>query len=96
MSKENALSFLQKAAADPALKEQIQDADAQTDLVELGAAHGYSFSAENIRDALPTIKEQKGFFGDLIDAILELFGPTHDDYPATGVQPYSGEPGSDH
>ncbi|WP_172657209.1 hypothetical protein [Myxosarcina sp. GI1] len=24
------------------------------------------------------------------EAFLELFGPSHDDYPAVGIQPFSG------
>lgn len=29
--------------------------------------------------------------GYLIEAVLEVFSPDHDDYPATGIQPFSGE-----
>ena len=32
-----------------------------------------------------------GFFGELAEAIIALFGPIHDDYPATGFQPFTGE-----
>lgn len=96
MSKENALSFLQKAATDPELKNQVKAIDQQGELIDLGEAKGYDFSPDHVRQALPTITEQKGFFGDLVEAILELFGPTHDDYPTTGVQPFSGDPPSGH
>lgn len=27
----------------------------------------------------------------LIEAVLEVFSPNHDDYPETGIQPFSGE-----
>jgi hypothetical protein len=27
----------------------------------------------------------------LIEAVLEVFSPNHDDYPTTGIQPFSGE-----
>ncbi|GEM_PF-610972 len=96
MSKENALSFLQQAAQDPDLKSQVQAIDDQRELINLGETKGYDFSPDHVRQALPVIKEQKGFLGDLVEAILELFGPTHDDYPNTGVQPFSGDPPSGH
>ncbi|MEL6383530.1 MAG: hypothetical protein AAFQ89_13980, partial [Cyanobacteria bacterium J06626_18] len=35
--------------------------------------------------------EKPGFFGELAEAIIALFGPTHDDYPVTGFQPFTGE-----
>jgi predicted ribosomally synthesized peptide with nif11-like leader len=92
MSKENVISFLEKAKSDPELKSQVKEASQKEDLVDLGETHGYSFSPENLRDALPVIQEKKGFFGDLVEAVLELFGPSHDDYPTTGVQPFSGDP----
>ncbi|MEM1368050.1 MAG: hypothetical protein AAGG02_08510 [Cyanobacteria bacterium P01_H01_bin.15] len=30
----------------------------------------------------------------LSEAISRIFGPNQDDFPATGVQPYSGDPHS--
>lgn len=92
MSKENALNFLKQAADDPALKDKVQDANHQDELVELGKQHGYEFSPENIQQAIPEIRQQRGFFGDLVEAVLSLFAPAHDDYPTTGVQPFSGDP----
>ncbi|MEM7592768.1 MAG: isochorismate synthase [Cyanobacteria bacterium P01_A01_bin.83] len=29
------------------------------------------------------------------NSVADLFKPTNDDYPATGVQPYSGDPNKD-
>ena len=49
-----------------------------------------------MKNAIPVIKEQPGFFGELAKAVLELFAPAHDDYPATGVQPFTGETGRKH
>jgi len=92
MSKENALSFLEKAANDPNLKNQVKQADKTDELVKIAESEGYSFAPEDVRQVIPTLKAQTGFFGDLVEAVLELFGPTHDDYPATGVQPFSGDP----
>ncbi|MFM7471945.1 MAG: Nif11-like leader peptide family natural product precursor [Nodosilinea sp. LVE1205-7] len=96
MSKENALSFLRQAATNPELKSQIQQVEAAGELVNLGQIQGYEFSSENVREIIPVLKEQKGFLGDLAEAILELFGPTHDDYPATGVQAFTGDLPSRH
>lgn len=96
MSKENALSFLEKAASDPKLKDQVKQADKTDELVKLAEAEGYPFAPEDVQQVLPTLTAQKGFFGDLVEAVLELFGPTHDDYPNTGVQPFSGDPPDRH
>jgi hypothetical protein len=29
----------------------------------------------------------------IVSRVMRLFSPTDDDYPATGIQPYDGEPG---
>ncbi|HIK43260.1 MAG TPA: Nif11-like leader peptide family natural product precursor [Leptolyngbyaceae cyanobacterium M65_K2018_010] len=92
MSKENALSFLQQAAQDPSLKSQVEELEQPGELVTLGESQGYAFSSDNVREVIPVLKAEKGFFGDLVESILALFGPTHDDYPATGMQPFSGDP----
>lgn len=94
MSKENALSFLEKAAHNPELSTQVKQVEGQEELVKLAAAEGYAFGPEDLEQVIPALRAQKGFFGDLVEAVLELFGPTHDDYPATGVQPFSGDPPS--
>lgn len=96
MSKENALDFLQKAAEDESLKSQLQAADDQHDVVSLGKAHGYEFSSENLKDVIPEIQQKKGFFGDLAESIIRVFSPAKDDYPMTGVQPFSGDPNRGH
>lgn len=96
MSKENALSFLQKAASDPNLKDQVKQAEQQDQLVKLAESEGYSFVPSDVQEVIPALKAQTGFFGDLVEAILELFAPSHDDYPATGVQPFSGDPPAKH
>lgn len=31
----------------------------------------------------------------LSDAIAKIFSPSKDDFPATGTQPYTGDPASD-
>jgi len=96
MSKENALSFLEKVAKDPDLKSQVQQADTTDTVVKLAEAEGLPFAPEDVQQVIPALKAQTGFFGDVVEAILELFGPTHDNYPTTGVQPFSGDPPSKH
>lgn len=92
MSKENALEFLNQAAQDEALKGKVKSADNQTEVIDIAQEQGYQISPENVQAAIPALKQQQGFFGDLVEAILRLFTPDHDNYPATGVQPFSGDP----
>ena len=96
MSKENALSFLKQAADSSALTEQVKEADRKEDVVGLAKQHGFEFSEDDMKNAIPVIQEKPGFFGELAKAVLELFAPAHDDYPATGVQPFTGELGRKH
>ncbi|NER84013.1 MAG: Nif11-like leader peptide family natural product precursor [Leptolyngbya sp. SIO1D8] len=91
MSKKKALDFLTQAADSPALVNKVKDAQHKQEVVDLAKQHGYEFSTEDVKQAIPEIADQPGFFGELAKAVLELFGPTHDDYPATGVQPFTGE-----
>lgn len=91
MSKENVLSFLTQAAKDRQLKDKLKSAASQTDVVDVGNQAGYDFSSEHIEAAMTELKQKPGFFGALAEAVLELFSPDHDDYPATGVQPFSGD-----
>lgn len=37
--------------------------------------------------------DRPGFFGKLAQAVIDLFGPVKDDYPETGVQPFTGKLG---
>ena len=96
MSKEKALAFLKQAADNSTLSEQVQGADKKTAIVDLAKQHGFEFSEDDMKRAIPAIQEQSGFFGELAKAVLELFAPAHDDYPATGVQPFTGELSSKH
>ncbi|MDB9527786.1 Nif11-like leader peptide family natural product precursor [Oscillatoria sp. CS-180] len=91
MSKENALEFLTQAADSSALTEQVKEADQKEEIVDLAKQHGFEFSEDDMKKAVPVVQEKSGFFGDIAKAIIELFAPAHDDYPATGAQPYTGE-----
>lgn len=92
MSKENVLSFLSKAAEDEELQKELQTTSTQDELVNIGNQAGYDFSSEHVDEALTELQKKPGFFGALVTAIIDIFSPTHDNYPATGVQPYSGDP----
>ena len=92
MSKENVLSFLSKAATDEQLKAQLKTTSNPDELVGVGEQAGYEFSSEHVDEALTELKQKSGFFGALAEAVIELFSPAHDDYPATGVQPFGGDP----
>lgn len=92
MSKENVLNFLSQAAQDEALKAQLQTTSTEEDLVGVGKQAGYDFSADHVDEALTELKQKPGFFRALAEAALMIFSPSHDDYPATGMQPFSGDP----
>ncbi|MCM1984943.1 isochorismate synthase [Lyngbya confervoides BDU141951] len=38
------------------------------------------------------LQQKPGFFSALAAAVFKIFSPPHDDYPVTGVQPFSGDP----
>ena len=94
MSKKTVFSFLSKAAKDNQLKAKLKDTANQDELVNIAKQTGYDFSSEHVDEALDALKQRPGFFGMLADAALEVFAPHDDNYPATGTQPYSGEPAS--
>jgi predicted ribosomally synthesized peptide with nif11-like leader len=91
MSKDNVLEFFNKAAESSELKGKLQNVTSQEELVELGNEAGYEFESEHVDEALTTLKEQPGFFKVLAEAVLEIFSPAKDNYPATGAQPFSGD-----
>ncbi|MEO1444736.1 MAG: Nif11-like leader peptide family natural product precursor [Cyanobacteria bacterium J06635_11] len=92
MSKKNVFSFLSKAAKDETLKAKLGNAASPDELVSVAKQTGYDFSSEHVDEALDELKQRPGFFGMLAEAAVEIFSPHDDNYPATGVQPYSGEP----
>lgn len=94
MSKKNVFDFLSNAARDEKLKLKLQNTTTPHELVGIGSEIGYEFSAEHVDEALIELKQKPGFFKFLAEAALEIFSPDGDDYPATGMQPFSGEPHS--
>jgi hypothetical protein len=48
------------------------------------------------RQAAQTIKElPQRIIGFVSGAVTRIFAPSDDDYPATGVQPFEGDPADD-
>lgn len=92
MSKENVLSFLTDATKDEKLKLQLEETASPDELVGIANEAGYKFSSQQVDEVLNDLKTQPGFFGALAEAVLEIFSPNHDDYPATGIQAFSGDP----
>jgi predicted ribosomally synthesized peptide with nif11-like leader len=91
MSKEKVIEFFNEAARDERLKTELGAVKNAEELANLAQQEGYAFSSENVEEAIADLKEQPGFFRTLAEAVLEIFSPSHDDYPATGVQPFSGD-----
>ncbi|WP_346292549.1 Nif11-like leader peptide family natural product precursor [Sphaerothrix gracilis] len=93
MSKESVFNFFQRAAQNEQVKDKLQNVKNPTELVELGNQEGFEFSTDHVDEALRELKEQPGFFKALAEAFIEIFSPARDNYPASGVQPFSGEIG---
>ncbi|ELR96747.1 Nif11-like leader peptide family natural product precursor [Gloeocapsa sp. PCC 73106] len=92
MSKEKVLQFLNEAAKNQEIKSELQSISNPEELVDLGKAQGFNFSPEHVDAVLADLKQQPGFFGKLVESMLAIFSPSHDDYPNVGVEPFSGDP----
>lgn len=92
MSKENVFEFLVAAAEDEQLKDKLQTVTNENELANIGQEEGFEFSSEHVEEALTELKRTPGFFSALAEAVLGIFAPSRDDYPTTGVQPFTGEP----
>jgi len=92
MSKENVFEFLTTAAEDARLKDRLETVTSEDELATLGQEEGFAFSSEHVEEALTELKQRPRFFSKLAEAVLEIFNPSHDEYPAIGVQPFTGEP----
>lgn len=91
MSKESVINFLTDAAKSKPLKSRLETASNPEEMVDVENEAGYDFSSQHVDEALSDLKRQPGFFSALAEAALQVFSPRDDDYPATGVQPFSGE-----
>jgi predicted ribosomally synthesized peptide with nif11-like leader len=92
MSKENVRQFLSEAASNQKIKEKLQTVNNQNELADLAQSQGFEFEPEHLDAVIAELKTQPGFFGRLVEAALEIFSPTHDDYPNVGVEPFTGDP----
>lgn len=92
MSKETVFGFLAKAAEDDELKDKLQTVSTPDELADLGKEAGFEFEPEHVEQAVTTLQQAPGFFSVLADAIVQIFSPSHDDYPSIGVQPFTGDP----
>jgi len=95
MSKENVFKLFAQASGDPQLASKLKAVDNPTALSHLASEYGLEFSAQDVQAAIADLQRRPGFFGAIAEAIVSIFGPTHDDYPNIGVQPFSGDPSSD-
>ena len=92
MSKENFLGFLRQVSDNKQLREQVKSANSPAEIVELGKKHGHEFEPEQVEASVTEIRTKPGAFQYLSEAVLEIFSPTRDNYPVTGVQPFEGRP----
>lgn len=92
MSKDQVFQFFTKAAQKEQLKEKLQTVTSPDELVDLGKKEGFAFESDHVDEALEELKQNPGFFGKLAQAVVAVFSPSHDDYPAIGVEPYGGDP----
>lgn len=92
MSKEKVVQFFNEAAKNEEIKKELQTVSSKDDLAKLGKSQGFDFSAEHVDAVISDLKEQPGFFGKVVEAFLEIFSPSNDDYPNIGVEPYTGDP----
>lgn len=91
MSKEGVLNFLTDAAKNEPLKSRLETAANPQEMIDVANDAGYIFSSQHVDEALSELKKKPGFFSALAEAALQIFSPHDDNYPATGVQPFSGE-----
>ena len=96
MSRDNVFKFFSHVVKDKDLKSKISATSTPTELTQIGHQAGYSFSVAHFKEALKHLSENPGLFGNLAETILELFSPIQDNYPATGIQPFSGDPNPYH
>lgn len=92
MSKNQVFEFFSQAAQDESLKKRLQAVSNEEELIDLGKGEGFEFSSEHLDEAMAELRLKPNFFRKLAEAVLEIFSPNHDNYPAVGVQPYDGEP----
>ena len=91
MSKEDVVKFLEKIAANEKLKRKVNVASDSDDFIAIGQEQGFDFSSKDLDEIIDELKKKPKFLGLMAEAALAIFSPAHDDYPATGVQPFYGD-----
>ena len=91
MSKENVIGFLEKISKNEQLKDRINTISGNDDFIALGHESGFEFSPKDLDEIIDELKNKPKFFGLLAEAVLTIFSPAHDNFPATGMQPFYGE-----
>ena len=95
MSKENVVRFLEKISKNEKLKQKISTASDNDEFIALGQEQGFDFSSNDLDEIIDELKKKPKFLGLMAEAVLTIFSPAHDDYPATGTQPFYGDDNSE-
>lgn len=88
MSKQTFIDFCTKASEDSALEQQLSSADAVNKIVALGAANGFTFTEEDVKNGAQELAEASekelsedqltsvsgGFLGAVIGAVKVGYG----------------------
>lgn len=91
MSKDNVIKFLENIAKNEKLKSKIDNISSNDDFIALGYESGFEFSSKDLDEIIDELKNKPKFLGLLAEAILTIFSPAHNNYPATGMQPFYGD-----
>ncbi|WP_299486538.1 Nif11-like leader peptide family natural product precursor [Acaryochloris sp. IP29b_bin.137] len=91
MSKNNVIKFLEEISRNKQLKDKINVVSNKDEFINLGQTTGFEFSSRDINELIDELKNKPKFLGLLAESILAIFSPAHDNYPATGTQPFYGE-----
>lgn len=95
MPKEDVVKFLGKIAKNDQLKSKINVVYTNDEFITLGQEAGFEFLSKDLDEIIDELRKKPKFFGLLAEAVLVIFSPAHDNYPATGVQPFYGDDNSE-
>lgn len=95
MSKENVVKFLEKVSKSERLKKKIDVASDNNEFIALGQEQGFDFSSKDLDEIIDELKKKPKFLGLMAEAVLTIFSPAHDNYPATGTMPFYGDDNSE-
>lgn len=95
MSKEDVVKFLEKIAKNEKLKSKINAVSDNNEFITLGQKEGFDFSSKDLDEIIEELRKKPKFFSLIAEAALAIFSPAHDNYPATGAQPFYGDDNSE-